>query len=96
MIDLSLLASLLAAVQPTVPPTPAFSPSVFIVMAVFNILGLFVARNAVQKPGVGPKLPFALPGFGNNFSLAQFIAGLSFGHILGTGAILGLTNTGLL
>lgn len=96
MIDLSLLASLLAALQQTVPPTPTIGPGVFIVMTAFNILGLFLARNAVQKPGVGPKLPFPLPGFGKNFSLAQFIAGLSFGHILGTGAILGLTNSGLL
>lgn len=92
MIDLSLLAAL----QPTVPATPAWTPTVAIVMLVFNIVGLIVARGAVQRPGVGPGLPFSLPGFGKNFSLAQFIAGLSFGHILGTGAILGLTYTGLL
>lgn len=90
------LSSLLLAVQTTVPPTPAWSPSVGIVMLLFNIVGVVIAALGVQRPGVGPKLPFSLPGLGRDLSVAQFIAGLSFGHILGTGAILGLTNTGLL
>ncbi|GAC1458210.1 MAG: hypothetical protein NVS2B14_03520 [Chamaesiphon sp.] len=92
MIELSLLA----VAQSTVPPTPAWSPTVAIVMLAFNILGLIVANSAVERPGVGPSLPFGLPGANKNFSLGQFIGGLAFGHILGTGAILGLTNTGLL
>jgi photosystem I subunit 10 len=93
MVDLS---SLLAAVQPTVPPTPSGTMAGFIIMGIFNLLGLFVAANAVQKKGVGAKLPLQLPGFGKNFSVAQFLAGMSFGHVLGTGAILGLTNIGVL
>lgn len=93
MIDLSLLVAAL----PTTPLTPQWNPGVAIVMTIFNIVGLVVARYAVQKPGVGPKMPFPIPGLsGKNFSLSQFLAGLSFGHILGAGAILGLTNTGLL
>lgn len=92
MIDLTLLA----AVQATVPATPGWNPTVGIIMTVFNIVGLIVASRGVERPGVGPSLPFSLPGFGKKLSLGQFIAGMSFGHILGTGAILGLTYTGLL
>lgn len=93
MIDLSLLLAAL----PTTPLTPQWNPGVAIIMGIFNIVGVFVAAYAVQKPGVGPALPFPIPGLGDKkFGLPQFIAGLSFGHILGAGAILGLTNTGLL
>ena len=93
--NLTILAA--AAVQPTVPATPAWSPTVAIVMTFFSIVGLIVASIGVQKPGVGPQLPFGIPGLSSkNMSLGQFIAGMSFGHILGTGAILGLTYAGLL
>ena len=93
LIDLSLLVAAL----PSTPQLPEWSPGVGIIMTVFNIIGLIVARYAVQKPGVGPKMPFPIPGLsGKNFSLSQFLAGLSFGHILGVGTVLGLTNTGLL
>ncbi len=90
-----MLLNLLAAVQPTVPATPAWSPTVGIIMAAFCVLGLIVANNAVERPGVGAKLPFTIPGLNPNFSLGQFVGGMAFGHILGAGAILGLTNLGL-
>lgn len=80
---------LLAAAQTTVPATPAWSPSIGIVMVVFNLLGLFIARSVVRRPTGGPSLP-------GNLSLPILLAGTSFGHILGTGAILGLTNAGIL
>lgn len=88
---------MLAVAQATVPPTPAWNPTVGIIMAIFNILGIVIAGTFVKNKGVGPSLPFPIPGFSRkNFSLAQFIAGLSFGHILATGVILGLTNRGIL
>jgi len=92
LIDLTLLATLLPASS----MTHAWTPGVAIVMTFFNIVGLIIARVGVQKPGVGPKLPFPLPFIGNkNFSWSQFLAGVSFGHILGAAAILGLNNAGL-
>ena len=81
---------LLAAAQSTVPSTPAWSLSTALLMIVCNIFGLLLARNTVQKPGVGPASP--VPGL----SLAQLLAGTSFGHILGAGVILGLGNAGIL
>ncbi|HEY9298304.1 MAG TPA: photosystem I reaction center subunit PsaK [Phormidium sp.] len=60
------------------------------VMIVCNILALLIVRYATQDRGSKPASP--VPGFG----LPQLIAGTSFGHILGAGAILGLTNAGVL
>lgn len=91
MIDLSLLA----AVQPTVPPTPAWNPNVAIIISVFNIIGLIIANIGIQNKGAGPVLPFQLPGVDKKFGVPELIAGFSIGHILATGAILGLTNAGL-
>ena len=93
MIDLNFLI----AASPVASMTQAWTPGVAIVMTFFNIVGLIIARIGVQKPGVGPKLPFAIPFITDNkFSWSQFIAGVSFGHILGAVAILGLNNAGVL
>lgn len=93
MIDLNFLI----AASPIASLAQGWTPNVGIVMTFFNIVGLIIARVGVQKPGVGPKLPFPLPLIADSkFSLSQFIAGVSFGHILGVGAILGLNNAGLL
>jgi photosystem I subunit X len=85
-----LINSILLAAQATVPPTPEWSFSVGLVMIVCNILGLVIVRFATQNRGSKPPSP--VPGFG----FPQLLAGTSFGHILGAGAILGLTNTGVL
>lgn len=92
MIDLIFLAA-----SPISSMTQAWTPGVALVMTFFNIIGLLIAKIGVQKPGVGPSVPFPIPGItGKNYSLAQFLAGISFGHILGAGAILGLNNAGLM
>lgn len=93
MIDLNFLI----AASPLASITQGWTPGVAIVMTFFNIVGLIIARIGVQKPGVGPKLPFPIPFITDSkFSWSQFLAGVSFGHILGAGAILGLNNAGLL
>lgn len=86
---------LLAAVQETVPPTPAASGNQFLIMGICIILGLIIARVGIQNKGKGPSLPLLQPVLGKNFGLPELLAGISFGHILGVGSILGLTNTGL-
>jgi photosystem I subunit 10 len=65
-------------------------------MNICIILGIIIARVAVQNKGKGPSLPLLQPLLGKNFGLPELLAGISFGHILGVGAILGLTNTGLI
>jgi photosystem I subunit 10 len=77
-----------------VPKTLAWNPSVALVMLVCNILAIAFARYTVQRPNDGPSAP-ALPFLGEA-SLGFVIGAICFGHILGTGAILGLSNLGVL
>jgi photosystem I subunit 10 len=44
----------------------------------------------IQYPQVGPKLPI-LP-----ISIPAFVGAMAFGHIIGIGIVLGLTNIGRL
>jgi len=88
--------TLLAAVQSTVPATPAWTPTVGLVMILCNLLAIAIGRFAIKNPGVGPDLPVGKPALFRNFNLPELLATMSFGHILGTGAILGLTNAGVL
>jgi photosystem I subunit X len=74
-------ALLLATVAPL---SQAWSPTIAMVMVVANVLGVLAATSAKKA---GP----ALPG---GFTVAQLIGGTCFGHLLGAGAILGLTAIG--
>jgi photosystem I subunit X len=65
----------------------AWSPTVAIVMVVANVLGVLASTAVKQK--AGPQLP-------GGISFAQLIGGTCFGHILGAGAILGLTSQGVI
>jgi photosystem I subunit 10 len=42
----------------------------------------------IEKPLVGPRFPL-LP-----ISIPTFIAAMAFGHVIGAGIVLGLTNIG--
>ena len=88
--------TLLAAVQPTVPPTPAWTPTIGLVMIICNLLAIAIGRYAIQKPGRGPDFPVDKPALFRQFNIPELLATMSFGHIIGTGVILGLTNSGLL
>jgi photosystem I subunit X len=69
-----------------VPMSQTWSPTIAIVMVVANVLGLAAAANSKVKAGpkVGP------------LTMGQAIGGTSFGHLLGAGAILGLTAIGVI
>ncbi|MCL6433078.1 MAG: photosystem I reaction center subunit PsaK [Leptolyngbyaceae cyanobacterium HOT.MB2.61] len=71
-----------------------WSPLVGLVMIVCNILAIAIARQTVQKPNVGPEMPSS--NLFGGFSAPAVIGTLCFGHILGAGAVLGLTNLGVL
>jgi photosystem I subunit X len=71
----------------TTPMSQAWSPTVAIVMVVANVLGVLAATAVKQK--AGPQLP-------GGISVAQVVGGTCFGHILGAGAILGLTSQGVI
>ncbi len=69
------------------PLSQEWSTTVAIVMVIANVLGILAATNTKK---VGPALP------GGVLSVAQLIGGTCFGHILGAGAILGLTSYGVI
>ncbi|MGF1513955.1 MAG: photosystem I reaction center subunit PsaK [Elainellaceae cyanobacterium] len=73
------------------PPTPSWNLSVAAVMIACNVLAFALGRLTIAKPDVGPLSPIFL-GMG----LPALLAVTSFGHIVGAGVILGLTNIGVL
>lgn len=87
---------LLAAAQATVPDTPGWTPTVGLIMILCNLLAFFIGRFAIQKKGVGPDLPLPKPAILADFGIPELLATASFGHIIGAGVILGLTNAGAL
>lgn len=91
-----MINSILVAVQPTVADTTTWSFSGSLIMNICIILGIIIARVGIQNKGKGPALPLLEPILGKNFGLPELLAGISFGHILGVGATLGLTNAGLI
>jgi photosystem I subunit 10 len=84
-------ADLLLAV---VPQTAAWSAKTCSVMVISNLLCIITGRYVIDVKGVGPSLP--LRGSFENFGLAELLATTSLGHIVGCGAILGLSYIGLL
>ncbi len=91
-----MLSSMLFAVQAAAPRTVEWSPTVGIVMSLTCLFALAVGRPAIQKRSGGPSLPVQLPALFDGFSLPELLATMSFGHILGAGLILGLSNAGVL
>lgn len=91
-----MINSILLAVQSTTPDTSTWSWSGSLVMNICIVLGIIIAKIAIQNKGKGPKLPLLEPFLGKNFGLPELLAGISIGHLLGVGTILGLTNTGLI
>ncbi|MEA5571065.1 photosystem I reaction center subunit PsaK [Calothrix sp. UHCC 0171] len=79
--------SLLFALLSSVPNTPSWTPTIGIIISGCSFLALLLTFK-VSKPMVGMKMPL-LP-----ISVPTFIGAMCFGHILGVGVILGLSNIG--
>lgn len=75
-------------------PSVSWSPKVAIVMIVCNILAIAFGKLTMKDYGKGPALPS--PTLFGGFGLPAALATTSFGHILGIGAILGLSRIGIL
>lgn len=86
----------LLALQAAVVRTPDWTPTVGLIMTVCCLFAVAIGRFAIRKKGVGPKLPVETPALFNSFGVPELLATMSFGHILGAGVILGLTNAGVL
>jgi len=84
-----LTSSILLAAAASVPATPAWNPTVAIIISVSSLVMVLLSTR-IEKPLVGPKFPI-LP-----ISIPTFVAAMAFGHIVGIGIVLGLTNIGSL
>lgn len=92
-----MISSILLAVQSTVPNTGVdwnWDGSAIIIGAC--LLSLLIIPRVVRYPHVGPKMPLPFPAVFNNPSVGSFLAAMSTGHLIGIGAVLGLTNIGAL
>jgi photosystem I subunit X len=80
-----------SALLAAVPNTLGWSPTVGLVMILCNVLAIAFGRATIQikdaEPASGAILGLGLPAL---------LGATSFGHILGAGAILGLSNLGVL
>ena len=86
-----MISSILFAVQSTVPPTPSWSPAVGIIISISSLVIVLLAPKIIAYPQVGPKFPGPIP-----LSLPAFVGAMCFGHAIGIGIVLGLTNIGRL
>lgn len=91
-----MISQVLTVQMAVVARTAEWSPSVGLIMITCNLFAIAAGYYAIQKRGVGPKLPVAMPAMFTGFGLPELLATASFGHILGAGMILGLGNAGLL
>lgn len=77
-----------------VPQTVAWSAKTCAIMVLSNISCIVAGRYVIQVKGEGPSLPIS--GSFSGFGLPELIASTSLGHIVGSGAILGLSYIGIL
>lgn len=85
-------ANALLAVATTAP----WSINTAIVMIAANLFAIAIGYYAIQQKGKGPELPVGLPAMFTGFGVPELLATTSFGHLLGAGLILGLSNSGVL
>lgn len=77
-----------------IPKTLQWSPTVAGIMIACNILAFVFGKMTIKYPNVGPELPGS--GAIGGVSIPALLATTSFGHIIGTGVILGLNNLGII
>ena len=76
----------------TVPRTLEWSPIVGLIMILCNAAAFAIGRSTIQQPTTGPGKSRSEVFAG--LSLGAIVGILCFGHILGTGTILGLSYIG--
>ncbi|KAM3103609.1 photosystem I reaction center subunit PsaK [Phormidesmis sp. 146-12] len=86
-----MLTSLLLTVAPR---TLEWNPNVALVMIACNILAIAFAKYTMKNPSAPPAMPSS--NLFGGFGLPAVLGATSFGHVLGAGVILGLSNMGVL
>jgi photosystem I subunit 10 len=79
--------SLILLAATSVPVTSEWNTTVGAIISVSCLVSVLLTLK-VKQPLVGPKLPI-LP-----LSIPAFIGAMCFGHLIGIGIVLGLTNIG--
>lgn len=72
----------------------SWSPTTGIIMIACNIAAIAFGKLTMQDYSKGPAMPS--PNLFGGFGLPAVLATTAFGHILGFGVILGLSNIGAL
>ncbi|MDJ0730949.1 MAG: photosystem I reaction center subunit PsaK [Crocosphaera sp.] len=91
-----MLSNIIILADATPVITTSWNLSVGVIMITANLFSFILGYFAIQKTGQGPDLPLPQLASKKKFGLPELLATASFGHILGAGIILGLSNAGLL
>ncbi|MEG4577354.1 photosystem I reaction center subunit PsaK [Microcoleus sp. N3A4] len=76
----------------TVARTVEWSPAIGLIMIICNIAAIAFGKSTIKNPHTGPAAPSS--DMLGGLSLGALVGSLCFGHILGTGTILGLSYLG--
>ena len=76
----------------TVARTVEWSPETGLIMIICNIAAIAFGKSTIKNPHTGPAAPSS--NLVGGLSLGALVGSLCFGHILGTGTILGLSYLG--
>ena len=71
-----------------------WSPTIGLIMLICNIVAIAFGKFTIKHQSEGPAMPS--PNFFGGFGLGAVLGTTCFGHVLGAGVILGLTNMGAL
>ena len=78
-----------------IPHTEPWGFNTALVMIVSNLVAVAIGRFVRLRQIANTEGSSAAPvGIGGSFNLSELLASMSFGHILGVGLVLGLTNVG--
>lgn len=81
-------ALLIAAAQGN--PTESWNGTQILIITATCLLVLFITSRTIERPHDGPKMPLPFPSLFNNVSVGGFLGAMSFGHVLGVLAYMGL------
>lgn len=71
-----------------------WSPTIGLIMLICNIVAIAFGKFTIKNQSDGPAMPS--PKYFGGFGLGAVLGTTCFGHVLGAGVILGLTNMGAL
>jgi photosystem I subunit X len=79
-----------------IPHTEPWNFNTALVMIICNLVAVVIGRLIVAKPFTSKDLSLGVSILARNFTSGELLASFCFGHILGVGFVLGLTNMGVI